>query len=94
MAAASADVKVGSFVRDEAICSTRNLWNSGDSVFGRVGVFISLADLDFVRSTVTVGLNELTEVEQGTEPSGVMQRLDPKVSWSACDWFGWLCSPS
>lgn len=92
MAAASAAVKVGSFVREEAICSTRSRWNSGDSVFGRGRALFSFAGLDFVRSRVMV--EELSVVERGTGPRFVAQRLDPEVSWSAWDGIGWLCSPS
>lgn len=91
MAAARAAVKLGSFVRDEAICSTRNLWISGDSVLGFEAVLLllllllllligeSMGDFDLVRSRVMVGPDELSEVEQGTDPMA-MHLLEPDVS--------------
>lgn len=91
IAAARAAVKLGSFVRELAICSTKNLWNSGDSGFGRA-VLGSAMGLVFVMSSVSVGPDDLSVVEQGTEPR-VMPRLDPDES-SIVEVFGWVCSPS
>lgn len=87
-------MKLGSFVRDEAICSTRNLWISGDSVLGFEVVLLllllvtavvvlllgaSMGDFDLVRSRVMVGPEELSEVEQGTDPMA-MHLFEPDVS--------------
>lgn len=96
MAEARADLKVGSFVREQAICSARNRWRSGDSIFGCGGVVLfSFSGLESVRSRVMAGPNELREAEQGTEPRLVVTlRLDPEVSWSAWEGAAWLCSPS
>lgn len=82
MAAASAAVKLGSFVKEEAICSTKKCRTSGESIFG-FEAFAStiLLDLCFVKSRVMLGPDVPREVEQGTEPSVVvMQRLEPDVA--------------
>ena len=83
-------MKLGSFVNEEAICSTKNCRTSGASVFG-FELLASLLDLDFVRSRVMVGPDEAREAEQGTEPS-VRPRLEPDVA--SIEGCGWLCSPS
>ncbi len=84
MAAASAAVKLGSFVKDEAICSTKNCLISGESILG----FDCLAsllvlDFDFVNSRVREGRDELREAEQGSE-ARVTLRLEPEVA-SSCE---------
>lgn len=79
MAAASAAVKLGSFVSDEAICSIKNCRISGESIPGFDILESILLDLDFVRSRVMVGPAEAREAEQGTEPS-VMLRLAADVA--------------
>lgn len=79
MAAASAAVKLGSFVKEDAICSTKYCLTSGDSILDLEFLASSVLDLDFVRSRVTVGPDELSEAEQGTEPR-VIQRLEPDVA--------------
>lgn len=84
MAAASADVKLGSFVRDVAICSTKKRCNSGDSNFRLFACCsLLLMDLvDFAKSVVTAEVgaaDELGELEQGTE-FRTIPRLDPDVS--------------
>ena len=78
MAAASAVVKLGSFVKEDAICSTKYCLTSGESIFGLEFLASSL-DLDFVRSRVMVGPDDLSEAEQGTEPR-VTQRLELDVA--------------
>lgn len=84
MAAASAFVKLGSLVKEEAICSTKNFRTSGVSVLG-FGLLVSeVLDLDFVKSRVMVGPDEPREVEQGTDPK-VMQRFEPG---DASSWEG------
>ena len=83
-------MKLGSFVNEEAICSTRNCRTSGASVFG-FELLASLLDLDFVRSRVMAGPDETREAEQGAEPSG-RPRLEPDAA--SIDGCGWLCSPS
>jgi hypothetical protein len=84
-------VKLGSFVNEEAICSTKNCRTSGASVFG-FELLASLLDLDFVRSRVILVFpDEAREAEQGTEPS-VRPWLEPDVA--SIEGCGWLCSPS
>lgn len=87
MAAASAAVKLGSFVKEEAICSTKKCRTSGESILGfalLVSVILAL-DLGFVKSRVMLGPDEPRVVEQGTEPSAVfMQRFEPDVA-SSCE---------
>lgn len=82
MAAAIAAVKLGSFVKEEAICSTRNCLTSGESIRG----FDCLASvlplgLDFVRSRATLDPDEPREAEAGSAPR-VTQRLEPDVASS------------
>lgn len=91
MAAANAAVNLGSFVNEEAICSTNNCRASGVSTPG-FELLASVLDLDFVRSRVMVGPDEQRVAEQGTEPM-VKFRLEPVVA-SICEGCGWLCSPS
>jgi len=81
MAAASAAVKLGSFVKDEAICSTKNCLISGESILGFDGLMSLVLDLDFVNSRVSVGPDELREAEQGSD-ARVTQRLEPDVASS------------
>ena len=90
IAATSAAVKLGSFVNEEAICSTKNFWASGVSVLG-FELLSSMLDLGFVRSRVMVGPDEAREAVQGTEPS-VRLRFEPGVA--SIEGCGWLCSPS
>jgi len=78
MAATSAALKLGSLVKEVAICSTKTCGTSGDSVLGLV-FLDSLLDLDFVQSRVAVGGEELRDAEHGTEPR-VIQRLEPVVT--------------
>lgn len=78
MAAASAFVKSGSFVKEEAICSTKNFRTSGVSVLVFI-LLVSALDLDLVKSRVMVGPDEAREVEQGTDPK-VMLRFEPDVA--------------
>ena len=86
-------MKLGSFVKEEAICSTKNCRTSGESVLAGFALLVSLPDLGFVKSRVMLGPDEDKEfVEQGTEPSA-MQRFEPDVA-SIEDGWGWLCSPS
>ena len=81
MAAASAAVKLGSFVKEEAICSTKKCRTSGESILGfAVLASIILLDVGLVKSRVTLGPDERRLVEQGTEPSVVvMHRFEPDV---------------
>lgn len=78
MAAASAALKLGSFVKEDAICSIRKCWNCGDDskFLGLLQEFppppcswFILSAFGFVRSNVIVGPFELTltEVEHATE---------------------------
>ena len=81
-AATSAALKFGSLVNELAICSTKTLGTcSGESTFGFVVILESLLllGLDFVKSRVTVGAEELIDAEQGTEPM-VIQRFGPDVA--------------
>ena len=75
MAAANAAVKLGSFVNDEAICSTKNCRTSGESILGAgFAVLVSLLlDLGFVKSRVMLG-------EDGTREA--TQRFEPEVASS------------
>ena len=94
MAAARAAVKLGSFVKEEAICSTKNCLTSGESILGFDCLAISLLGFAFIKSRAVrvVVPAELRGSEQGTEPM-VTQRFEPVV---ASTWvgLGWLCSPS
>lgn len=87
MAAASAALKLGSLVNEEAICSTKKWWSSGD-----FEALASELDLGFVRSRVMAGPDELSEDAQGTEPR-FTDRFAPDVG-SIRPGCGWLCSPS
>jgi len=75
MAATRAALKLGSFVKEVAICSTKVWGTSGESILGFI-FLESLLDLDFVQSRVTVGAEEL----RGAEPTTVIQRLEPVVT--------------
>lgn len=87
-------MKLGSFVKEDAICSTKNCRTSGEFIlcFGVLTSLLSLVGFDFVKSSVMVGPHEAREVEHGTEPN-VRLRLEPDVA-SICEGCGWLCSPS
>lgn len=78
MAATSAALKLGSLVKEVAICSTKTCGTSGESILGIV-FLDSLLDLDFVQSRVTVGAEVPRDAEQGTDPR-VMQRFEPVVT--------------
>lgn len=81
MAATSASLKLGSVVKEVAICSTKTCGTLGEceSTLGFV-LLESLLPLDFVRSRVTsVGVEELRDPEQGTEPR-VILRPEPDVA--------------
>ena len=91
MAATSAALKLGSLVKEVAICSTNTWGTSGESTFGFMFLESSL-HLDFVKSRVTVGAEEFRDAEQGTEPIGT-HRLAPDAA-SIWEGWGWLCSPS
>lgn len=81
MAWASAAVKLGSLVKEDAICSTKNCPTSGESVLG-FDCLASLLVLDFAKSRVTLGPDGRREAEApGCEPR-VIQRVDPDVASS------------
>lgn len=77
MAAAMLAVKLGSFVSEEAICSTKYRWNSGESIFLIEFLALSAFCFGFVRSSAAVAPDELTEV--GVLPS-ITQRLEPEAA--------------
>lgn len=83
MAAASAAVKLGSLVKEEAICSTKNFLTSGESILGFDDCcFVSLlVDLGFAKPRATFGPDKLREAEPGCEPR-FTQRDEPDVSSS------------
>lgn len=91
IAAARAVVKLGSFVKEEAICSIKKCRSSGESTLG-CELLTSVSSSGFIKSRVTVGPDELREAERGTEP-GVARAFDPHFASSRGD-PGWLCSPS
>ncbi len=75
MAATSAALKLGSLVREVAICSTKIWGTSGETILGFI-LLEWLLDLNFVRSRVTtVGAEELRDAELW-----VVQRLEPDVA--------------
>ena len=80
MAATSAALKLGSLVKEVAICSTKICGTSGESILGFICLG-SLLDLDFVKSRVSVGAEQLREAEHGgAEEARVIQRLEPDVA--------------
>lgn len=88
MADAKADVKLGSLVREEAMCCTRS-WNCTEPAsLRRATPFWAVAGE--VRSRVTVPPEEATEGEQGAAPP---PGLEPTAAsaWEGC---GWLWTPS
>ena len=97
IAAASAAVKLGSFVNEEAICSTRNCCNSGESNLGFAKVLASIIAIGFAftKSRETACADEDPGAAETT--AGAMLTLraaaPPEVAsiWDGC---GWLCSPS
>lgn len=91
IAAASAAVKLGSFVKEDAICSTKNCLTSGESILG-FDCLASVLDFGLVKSRVRAGPDELGGTEEGGELR-VTERLEPDVA-SAIEGLGWLCSPS
>ena len=81
MAAAKAAVKLGSFVKEEAICSTKICRTSVESTLAGFALLaVSLAQaFGFVKSRVMLGVDDTTEVENGTVFMAV-QRLEPDVA--------------
>lgn len=105
MAATSAALKLGSLVKEEAICSTKTCGTSGKSSFDLgflvvvvvIMLFVMLLDLDFVKSKVSVdgAGDEFGDAnEHGTEPATLGTRLEFEVVVvSIWEGGGWLCSP-
>ena len=59
MAAASAAVKLGSLVKEEAICWTKNCWRGGDSTSWME--LLALHNPGWIKSRVTVGAEDLMD---------------------------------
>lgn len=72
MAEAIAAVKLGSFVKEEAICWTKNCWKIGDSTSWMDFLALSYSPLGSTKSRVTVGVEDLMDDEMGGDP-----RLEP-----------------
>lgn len=84
MAAARAAVKLGSFVKEEAICSTKKCLTSGESILGFDCLAISLLGFALIvksRAVRAVVAAELRGAEEGSEPM-VTQRFEPGVASS------------
>lgn len=80
MAATSAALKLGSVVKEVAICSTKTCGNLAESFLG--SAFLeSLLHRDFVKSRVTTaGAGELRDFEEGMEPTRLTLRPEPDVA--------------
>lgn len=92
MAAASAALKLGSLVREVAICSTKKRWNSGVLE----GLATSELELGFVRSRVMVAPDDPSEGGGAlVTPDGTftLHLFGPDVA-PGREGCGWLCSPS
>ena len=93
MAAARAAVKLGSLVKEEAICSTKNCWTTGFPLTSWTEFLaVLLANPGWIKSRVTVGRGETMEAGLRTE-AGVAARLKPNDT-STGEGCWWLCSPS
>lgn len=78
MAAARAAVKLGSLVKEEAICSTKNCWTPGfSSTSWTEFVAVLLGNPGWIKSRVTVEREGTVEVELAIEAgvAGVAARL-------------------
>jgi len=80
MAATSAALKLGSVVKEVAICSTKTCCTLGESTLVFVLLESLLLPLDLVKSRVTsVGVAVLRDAEQGNE-ARVTLRPEPDVA--------------